>query len=134
MDANEHSTCQIKCVDTGETREVRQLKRGGAAMPRGWKRLGEQIYSPQAWRNRYVLRAICVPVAGVLNDDQSPEANRAAWSELRTALQTSWRQATQVSNWIMVELAKYDSQPLVDSDAGPRLPTATQLIPSTTLW
>lgn len=119
----------ITCAGTGEERQVRRLKSGEPAMPAGWKRLGEHTFGPIAWQERYVLRSIRVPIAGVQLPVNSPEENRRAWSELRGALQISWRQATQVSNWMITELAKADSAPLIESAAGPRLPKMAPLNP-----
>lgn len=129
MPNEDAASLQIRCSGTGEVRQVKQLKSGKASLPRGWKRLGGEFYSAEAWHSRFRLRTIQVPVAGVECPVNSPEASRAAWAQLRAALQVSWRQATQVSNWIMTELAKQDSAPLIEADAGPRLPPMPSLGP-----
>lgn len=71
----------------------------GTRLPRGWKRLGESAYCGTCWRDRYVLRAVTIPVSG---------PKTCEWPELREALKTAWIQTTQASNWMMRQLALAD--------------------------
>jgi hypothetical protein len=70
-------------------------------LKRGWKRdpkTGEPI-SPKDWHDRYVLRAITIPVAGPIDTD---------WKTLRDALRTCWGATMRLANWAVAELAKAD--------------------------
>ena len=117
----------VSCVVTGETISTRQLRDGSAALPRGWKKLGDDYYSASAWHQQFSLRTVRLPVASIECPVNSPEAQREAWNSLRAALKVSWRQATQLSNWILTELAKADTLPIEASANGPKLPKIDDL-------
>ena len=68
-------------------------------LPRNWKRLGEEVFCPQCWKERYCLRAITVPVAGPVD---------CSWDELREKLKESFSATTCLANWAIRELAKAD--------------------------
>ena len=65
-------------------------------LPPGWKRLGEVVYCADDWRQRYLLRAISMPVAGLLDD--------LTWEQLRKDLKGLWARTTEASNWITTQL------------------------------
>lgn len=69
-------------------------------LPRGWKRNGKQVICAACWSDRYMLRAITIPVAG----PESPEE----WPKLRTALAGAWGDTTRLANWLMTEQIKAD--------------------------
>jgi hypothetical protein len=64
-------------------------------LPSGWKRHQNSVYCDRCWGERYLLRAISVPVA-------APED--ISWEELRKQLKIVWAETTRISNWIMTEL------------------------------
>lgn len=84
-----------KCSDCGLMRS-KPAKR----MPMGWKRQAEDLYCPDCWRKRYILRAVTMAVA-------APDEG-ATWENLRAALHSVWRLTTQASNWILTELYARD--------------------------
>jgi hypothetical protein len=73
--------------------------KAGKRLPRSWKRKGDDIYCDLCWSQRYLLRAITVPVVSPLD---------STWPELRTVLREMWAAATQASNWILTELYARD--------------------------
>src|SRR5262245_53274006 len=68
-------------------------------MPRGWKRLEEEVYCDLCWEKQRVLRAITMPVASPLDQD---------WKAFRTSLRQMWRLTAQASNWMATELYAHD--------------------------
>jgi hypothetical protein len=117
----------VSCVVSGETMSTRRLQDGSPALPRGWKRLGERYYSASAWHQQFSLRTVRFPIVSIECPVNSPDSHSAAWDLLRAALKLSWRQATQLSNWILTELAKADTLPLEVSTNGPKLPRIDDL-------
>jgi hypothetical protein len=65
-------------------------------LPVGWKRLGEAIYCAADWRERYLLRAISMPVAEPLDG--------ISWQDLRRDLKRMWVETTEASNWMVTQL------------------------------
>ena len=80
---------------------VQREKPAAPRLPRGWKRLGEAVYDPNCWRERYVLRSIAVPVASPLD---------CTWKEFRDALRAMWSLTTACSNWMVTQLYTRDSR------------------------
>lgn len=72
-------------------------KRDTTRTPKGWKRLSTTYYCKRCWGERYVLRAISMPVAHV-----------GDWKDFRTDLGACWAATTQVSNWMMTQLYTRD--------------------------
>ena len=70
-------------------------------LPTGWHRQPQTELSlcPKCWGERYVLRAITIPVAGPVDCD---------WPSLREALKTAWQRATRITNMAVQELLKRD--------------------------
>jgi hypothetical protein len=68
-------------------------------LPPGWKRHQDKVACAACWAERYLLRAISLPVASPVN---------LTWAELRTRLKPLWRETTRASNWMMTELYKRD--------------------------
>lgn len=90
----------ITCSRTGKTAEVKPTAKGNPRPPAGWKNHEGKFYSPEGWKEMYVLRAVTIPAAG-------PED--ISWKELREMLKTAFGQATSVSNWVMAELSRRDA-------------------------
>lgn len=83
----------IICTACGAEKELKSNR-----LPTGWKRNGEtEVFCDKCKNERYVLRAITLPVASV--DD---------WQEFRADLKACWKVTTQASNWIMTELYARD--------------------------
>ena len=81
----------VQWICSGCVTKVENPKRSTRA-PRGWKRKGEEYFCGNCWRERYLLRAITMPVVSPLD---------CTWEELRADLKTMWRDTTQCSNWMM---------------------------------
>jgi hypothetical protein len=70
-----------------------KVRRGNwHALPAGWKKLNGEYYSPTAWRTRFSLRTVRLPVASIECDVNTPDSLQDAWRSLRVALKISWRQ------------------------------------------
>jgi len=63
-------------------------------LPRGWKRSGDNLACPKCWAERYILRAVAIPIVGPVD---------GTWKELRDDLRDAWADATALSNWLMTE-------------------------------
>jgi hypothetical protein len=70
-------------------------------LPTGWHRAPqtELPLCPKCWGERYVLRAVTIPVVGPASCE---------WPELRAALKTAWQRATRLTNLAVQELLKRD--------------------------
>ena len=93
-----------RCAKCGLERRKPQKR-----LPRGWKRLRDEAHCQNCWRERYILRAIIIPVVAPLN---------CSWEVLLTALHNMWTATTQVSNWMLTQLYSRDVR---KEDAG-RMP------------
>jgi hypothetical protein len=120
---------KLRCAATGKEVKVKPTPSGAPRPPRGWKRHGEQYYSPQGWQSLYLLRAITIPIVG-----PHGETN---WPELREAMHAAWSQATSLSNWAISELSRRDVRRLPEMEKLPALdakraylyPEARELFP-----
>jgi hypothetical protein len=63
-------------------------------LPAGWKRKADEVFCESCWRERYLLRAITVPVVSPL--DQS-------WPEFHAVMRDMWATTTQACNWMLTE-------------------------------
>src|SRR5262249_5911506 len=70
-------------------------------LPRGWKRLAEEVFCEKCWQQRYLLRAITIPVASPIDHD---------WKTFRAALREMWQITTQACNWMVTELYSHDAR------------------------
>lgn len=69
-----------------------------ARLPQGWKRVpvtgspgDEDVLCGKCLKQRYVLRAITIPVVGPVDGE---------WADLRVELKEMWAQTTALSNWL----------------------------------
>jgi hypothetical protein len=104
----------IICNGCAKSLEVSATKTGRPRPPQGWKRDEESYFCPLCWGERYVLRAVTVPIAFPIGRKSK---------ELWMALGGCWQQSTQLANFAVTELAKAD---IVRSDET-RLPAAPKL-------
>jgi hypothetical protein len=91
----------IVCAGCGATRERPSTRHGGSRVPAGWKRLCEHFWCPACKRQRFVLRAIALPVSGPAD---------ATWEELRIALRTAFVETTRCANWLATQFYARDRQ------------------------
>lgn len=116
----------ITCDATGKTAETVSLKDGSPRLPKGWKKIGGQIYSPEAKKSLYCPRSIRVPVASVVEGYDPPnwsvERCRLGWQSFRLAVKEASLTAAQIGNAMMFELARLDSLPLEEGEKGRKLP------------
>src|SRR5262245_7019319 len=91
----------IVCAGCGLTRERPSTRDGSARVPAGWKRLREDSWCTACKRQRFVLRAIALPVSGPAD---------ATWPELRAALHTAFGETTRCANWLATQFYTRDRQ------------------------
>src|SRR5688500_19891050 len=89
----------IVCAGCGVTRARPQTRDGGTRVPAGWKCLRQQFWCPACKRQRFVLRAIALPVSGPAD---------ATWEELRAALHTAFAETTRCANWLATQFYARD--------------------------
>lgn len=73
----------------------RKLTTKGARLPKSWKRLEGDSICNLCWRKRYILRAVTLPIATVVD---------IPWTEFTGMVRELWAQTTQASNWMLTEL------------------------------
>jgi hypothetical protein len=79
----------------------RIMKTDSNRIPAGWKRKDAVLSCGDCWRERYILRAVSIPVVSPL--DQS-------WDEFGKALRVQWALVTQASNWMLTEMYAQDNR------------------------
>ena len=87
----------------------------GTRLPRGWKRHADRIYCDACWHERYVMRAITIPVVRPLGDG-------IGWPELREALDAAWSQITAAANWMTSEMYARDCKREPGMEKMPKMP------------
>lgn len=85
----------ISCVLCGMSRKSPTTKSGEPRIPKGWRHLPDGIYCPKCKRERYVLRAVTIAVAGPVG---------STWEELRDTLRDVWGEVTACTNWMWTKL------------------------------
>jgi hypothetical protein len=91
----------VVCAGCGMTREQPATRRGDARVPAGWKRLLDRFWCPACKRQRFVRRAVALPVSGPAD---------ATWPELRAALHTTFGETTRCANWLVTQFYARDRQ------------------------
>lgn len=77
-----------------------------AKLERGWKRDSEgNAIDPVTWRQRYVVRAICIPIA---SPEEFGKGSQEAWATLRASLKEAWTRSTEAANWALRRLLTND--------------------------
>lgn len=94
------------------------LASDAARLPRGWKRIRDEVLCKSCFQDRYVLRAVTVPVAGALAGTQ--EERREWWKRFRAELVIAWRAATRTANWTVSEL--FAAEPRAAASKFPKPP------------
>lgn len=85
----------------------------GDRSPMGWHRRGDETFCGDCWGERYVLRAITLPVSGAVD---------RAWDDLREALRRSWSRSTATANWAVQRLLANDVVRRPDMPKLPKMP------------
>lgn len=91
----------ITCAACGRTRERPTARNGTGRTPAGWKCRHEGLWCPACLRERFVLRAVALPVSGPVE---------GTWVELRDAVRTAFAETTRCANWLVSELYARDSR------------------------
>jgi hypothetical protein len=91
----------LACAGCGVTRVRPATRHGGMRVPARWKCLRGDFWCPACKRQRFVLRAIALPVSGPAD---------ATWSELRAALHTAFGETTRCANWLATQFYTRDRQ------------------------
>ena len=84
----------LTCKFCRMKKSVKVTPKGEPRTPSGWHRQDEGKVCAECWKERYLLRAISIPVASPVD---------CSWNELRAALKTMWAQTTACANRIMTE-------------------------------
>lgn len=72
----------------------------------GWKRDADgTAVDPVAWRERYVVRAICIPIA---SPEECGKGSPESWTALRASLKEAWTRSTEAANWSLRRLLAND--------------------------
>lgn len=104
----------IYCDATGETAEVKTTSKGTPRLPKGWKRLGDELFCAKAYKERFRLAAIILPVAGLhidesgMSEEQIKSARAEGWKALRESMKESWGRSTELANWVVQTLLAND--------------------------
>lgn len=88
-----------RCSACGAEKAVKPTSLGNPRPPRGWKRLADNLFCVACWSDRYVVRAVTVPVASPVDLE---------WTDLRVRLRTAFALATEASNWAVRMLLAND--------------------------
>ena len=94
----------MKCTHCDTVRESKADR-----LPPKWKRLpgSTDPCCAKCWGERYMLRAVTLPIKGP-DVDGNPTEMEAAWKSLRERLRTAWGLSTQLANWSVQQLQKAD--------------------------
>ena len=76
-------------------------RNGRRRIPAGWKYLEGRWWCAACTRERFVLRAVALPVSGPVD---------GSWAELRDALHTAFAETTRCANWLVTELYARDAK------------------------
>jgi hypothetical protein len=105
----------MNCVHCKTQVDAKATKAGNERLPRGWKRHNGQASCAKCWSERFILRAVTIPVAGPVD---------AEWPALRDSLREAWGQAGAVANWVVSELYARDARRTPDVAKLPKMPTS----------
>jgi hypothetical protein len=97
----EGAASSVVCAGCGVARDRPVTQRGDVRMPAGWKLLLERCWCPACKRQRFVRRAVALPVSGPAD---------ATWPELRAALHTAFGETTRCANWLVTQFYARDRQ------------------------
>lgn len=114
-------TLPITCSITGTTVDVKATPKGNPKLPRGWKWIGGQAVSATAFADRYVLRAITVPVVSP-DFHGNPDEMKAAWKILDSQLREAWEKSTEAANWAVRRLWSNDLTRVPGESKCPKMP------------
>lgn len=104
----------VTCAGCGAGRAQPIAARSGRPRtPAGWKQLQQRLWCAVCKRQRFVLRAIALPVSG---------PSEATWPDLRAALDEAFGETTRCTNWLMTELYARDRQRQPGSERLPKMP------------
>jgi len=83
-------------------------------LPPGWHRnpAGDPL-CPACWHDRYILRAVTIPVASPIGLE---------WKDLRERLKVAFQDVTRLSNWAVSELMREDVKRTPDLKKLPKMP------------
>jgi hypothetical protein len=91
---------QFLCEICGAGKAGRNARSGGVAPPAGWKRLGGSLRCGSCAKSAYVIRAVALPVWGVLEGGSE--------AEFRDAAKEALRMSTDLWNWSTRQLLQRD--------------------------
>lgn len=95
-------TVMIRCDATQKERQTKLSRKGTPKLPRGWKRIAGKTYCPEAYKDRFVVRALKVPVMW-------PE-NKEDRDALANAIRKGQRELREIANHTLSALYTHDLQ------------------------
>jgi hypothetical protein len=93
------ASVQFVCSICARTVTALKKKERTPPIPPGWKRHQDKLYCGLCWKQRYLLRAVSMPVAAPID---------LSWKELRDRLKPLWQETTRACNWMVTELYARD--------------------------
>jgi len=100
------------CVACGVARETKPTQRGLLRLPRGWKRIDDEVLCSSCTQDRYVLRAVTLPIAKPLD---------STWAEFREIIRGQWSLVSQCMTWMVRELYARDAARAGTHDKLPKM-------------
>lgn len=116
----EKTKVAIRCCITGREQQTGLTKSGKPRPPAGWKSIGGNYYSPGAWKDRYCIRAITIPIVSPV---PTGKATQKDWEDFRAALKEAWTRSTEATNWALRRLLVNDIQREPGQTKCPKMPT-----------
>ena len=104
----------MNCAGCKKSIETKPTKAGNERVPHGWKRHAGQCWCPKCWQERWVLRAVTIPVVKPLGDG-------VGWDQLRDALREVWGETTAATNWMVSQLFVRDEPRRPGVDKCPKM-------------
>lgn len=90
----------MTCCQCDAVRSVKPDKRGTFRRPLGWHAIGDDLYCDACWSKSYVVRAVTLPVWGIVDGGDMA----TLWEQCRSL----WATATGILNWASTTLYAND--------------------------
>jgi hypothetical protein len=97
----------VTCSLCGKTARAKPKLDGTGRLPQGWLALPGEKLCGKCRDERYLRRAVALPVAAVVG---AVGEEKFGWKEFEALLKPAWQQSTALSNWAVTELRARDVQ------------------------
>lgn len=119
MTAVEREPLPLVCSHCEKTVDVKATPSGLPRIPRGWKRLGQDVLCKDCKAAQYRVAAIVIPVASPATEGKG---SREEWDALSKALAVAWSKSTECANWGLRKLLSVDATRTPEATKCPPLP------------